>query len=131
MQKQNLKAQTDVRKRAYKYSRRIVNFLDLLPNDMTGSVIAKQLMRSATSIGANLVESKGASSKKEFGQFFTYSLRSANETLYWLGLLRDAKKIELQELKWLIQEGQELARIIGASLLTIKGKRNRSQFLTD
>ena len=123
MQNQKSKVQIDVRERAYKYSIRIVNFLDLLPSNMTGSVIAKQLMRSATSIGAYLVESKGASSKKEFGQFFTYSLRSANETLYWLGLLRDAKKMESAELKWLIQEGQEIARIVGASLLTIKGKR--------
>ncbi|MHC4552754.1 MAG: four helix bundle protein [Planctomycetota bacterium] len=123
MQNQNSKGQMDVRERAYKYSIRIVNFLDALPNDMTGGVIAKQLMRSATSIGANLVESKGAASKKEFGTFFTYALRSANETLYWLGLLRDAKGMKSDELKGLLQEGQELARIIGASLLTIKGKR--------
>ena len=123
MENQNSKVKTDVRVRAYKYSIRIINFLDSLPNDMTSGVIAKQLMRSATSIGANLVESKGASSKKEFGMFFTYSLRSANETLYWLGLLRDAKKIETLELKSLLTEGQELAKIIGASLLTMKGKR--------
>ena len=97
MQNQKSNVQIDVRERAYKYSIRIINFLDLLPGNMTGGVIAKQLMRSATSIGANLVESKGASSKKEFGQFFTYSLRSANETLYWLGLLRDAKKMESAE----------------------------------
>ena len=83
----------NVRERAYKYSNRIVNFLDALPNDMTGGVIAKQLMRSA------------------------------NERPYWLGLLRDAKGMKSEELAWLLQEGQELARIIGAGLLTIKGKR--------
>lgn len=122
MQNPNVKSKTDIRGRAYKYSIRIINFLDSLPSDMTSGVIAKQLMRSATSIGANLVESKGAGSRKEFAQFFTYSLRSANETLYWLGLLRDAKMIKSPELASLLLEGQELAKIVGASLVTMKGK---------
>lgn len=69
-----------------------------------------------------MVESKGAGSKKEFALFFTYSLRSANETLYWLGLLRDAKMIKSPELASLLSEGQELAKIVGASLVTMKGK---------
>ncbi len=123
MQNQNVKSKNDVRERAYRYSISIIQFVDDLPSDMISSVITKQLVRCATSIGANLVESKGASSKKEFITFFSYSLRSANETLYWLGLLRDAKKVEHQRVNELICEAQEISRIIGASLLTMRGKR--------
>ena len=123
MQNQNVKPKNDVRERAYRYSISIIQFIDGLPADMTGSVITKQLVRCATSIGANLVESKGASSKKEFITFFSYSLRSANETLYWLGLLRDAKKLQYDRVNELIGEAQEISRIIGASLLTMKGQR--------
>ena len=72
----------------------MIEFLDTLPKDTSSQVIAKQLLRSATSIGANIVEAEGASSKRDFTNFFSHSLKSANESLYWLGLLRDAKKID-------------------------------------
>lgn len=123
MQNQSPKLKSDVRERAYRYSIDVIQFIDGLPTDMTGSVITKQLVRCATSIGANLVESKGAGSKKEFAMFFSYSLRSANETLYWLGLLRDAKKVQHVRINELIGEAQEISRIIGASLLTMRGQR--------
>ena len=79
-------------------------------------------MRSSTSIGANIVEAKGASSKKDFANFFSYALKSANESLYWLGLLRDAKGIRNPQLDYLLKETKELANILGASMITIKGK---------
>ena len=123
MQNQNSKVKTELKRRAYQYSIKIIEFLDTLPNDFSTSVIAKQLLRSATSVGANIVEAKGASSKRDFTNFFSYSLKSANESLYWLGLLRDAKKINGSELEYLLNETQELANILGSSILTLKGKR--------
>jgi len=94
MQNQNSKLKTELRHRAYQYSIDIIEFLDTLPKDVSTTVITKQLLRSATSIGANIVEAKGASSKKDFTKFFSYALKSANESLYWLGLLRDSKKMD-------------------------------------
>ncbi len=123
MQNQKSKLKTDLKQRAYKYSIKIIEFLDSLPRDMSTSVIANQLLRSATSVGANLVEAKGSSSKKDFTNFFSHALKSANESLYWLGLLRDAKKISSPELKYLLNETKELANILGSSILTLKGKR--------
>jgi four helix bundle protein len=101
----------------------MIEFLDGLPKDISTDVIAKQLLRSATSIGANIVEAKGASSKREFTRFFSHSLKSANESLYWLGLLRDAKKINNSELEYLLSETKELANMLGSSVLTLKGKK--------
>jgi four helix bundle protein len=123
MQNQKSKLKTDLKQRAYKYSIKIIEFLDSLPQDMSTSVIANQLLRSATSVGANLVEAKGSSSKKDFTNFFNHALKSANESLYWLGLLRDAKKINSQELKYLLNETKELANILGSSVLTLKGRK--------
>lgn len=122
MENQNSKPKTDLKRRAYKYSIGMIEFLDALPKDTSSQVIAKQLLRSATSIGANIVEAKGASSKRDFTNFFSHSLKSANESLYWLGLLRDAKKIKSARLEYLLNETKELANILGSSILTLKGK---------
>ncbi len=97
--------------------------MDTLPKDACIDIIGKQLLRSATSIGANIVEAKGSSSKKDFTNFFSHALKSANESLYWFGLLRDAKKINNAQLEYLLNETQELANILGSSILTLKGKK--------
>jgi four helix bundle protein len=123
MKNQNEKLKTDLKHRTHKYSIAIIESLDTLPKDTSSQVIVKQLLRSATSIGANVVEAKGACSKRDFTNFFSHSLKSANESLYWLGLLRDAKKIDSPQLKYLLTETKELANILGSSILTLKGKR--------
>jgi len=82
--------------------------------------LTKQLIRAATSIGANLVEAKGASSRKDFANFYAYALKSANETLYWLGLLRDAKRLDHKTLLDLIDEAKALSKMVGASLVSLK-----------
>ena len=123
MQNQNSKFKIELRSRAYKYSIKVIEFLDALPNDMSTSIIVKQLLRSATSIGANIVEAKGAGTKKDFTNFYRHSLKSANESLYWFGLLRDAKKIKSEQLEYLLNETQELSKILGSSILTLEGKR--------
>jgi len=123
MQNQKSKLKTDLKQRAYKYSIKIIGFLDYLPQDMSTNIIANQLLRSATSVGANLVEAKGSSSKKDFINFFNHALKSANESLYWLGLLRDAKKINSPELEYLLNETKELANMLGSSVLTLKGRK--------
>ena len=123
MQNQSSKFKIKLKDRAYQYSIKVIEFLDTLPKDVSTEVITKQLLRSATSIGANIVEAKGASSKRDFTNFFSHSLKSANESLYWLGLLRDAKKINSAQLEYLLGETKELANILGSSVLTLKGKK--------
>ncbi len=123
MQNQNSKFKIKLKDRAYQYSIKIIEFLDALPKDISSQVIAKQLLRSATSIGANIVEAQASSSKRDFTNFFNHALKSANESLYWLGLLRDAKKINNVQLECLLNETKELANILGSSALTLRGKR--------
>lgn len=122
MQNQNSKLKTKLEDRAYQYSIKSIEFLDSLPKDASSLIIAKQLLRSATSIGANIIEAKASSSKRDFTNFFSHSLKSANESIYWLGLLKDAKKIDHPQLEYLVNETKELANILGSSILTLKGK---------
>ena len=100
----------------------MIEFLDNLSKDSSTQIISKQLLRSATSIGANIVEAQASSSKKDFTKFFNYFFKSANESLYWLGLLKDAKKINNNQLEYSLNETKELANILGSSILTLKGK---------
>ena len=122
MENENSKHKIKLRDRTYQYSIRIIEFLDNLPKDSSAQIISKQLLRSATSIGANIVEAQASSSKKDFTKYFNYSLKSANESVYWLNLLKDAKKINNNQIEYLLNETKELAKILGSSILTLKGK---------
>lgn len=122
MQNQNSKFKIKLKDRAYQYSVRTIKFLDALPKDNSTRIISQQLLRASTSIGANIIEAQASSSKKDFTNFFNHSLKSANESLYWFGLLKDAKNVEDSQLPDLMKETKELANILASSILTLKGK---------
>ena len=122
MENENLKYKMKLKDRTYQYSIKMIEFLDNLPKDSSAQIISKQLLRSATSIGANIVEAQASSSKKDFTKYFNYSLKSANESVYWINLLKDAKKINNNQIEYLLNETKELAKILGSSILTLKGK---------
>lgn len=112
--------------RIYRYTLRLVKFLSALPKAPVIREIVSQLMRSGTSIGANYFEAKGASSKKDYQNFFTHSLKSANESKFWLTILKDSGLVPGQlkeENDWLLRETKEFANIFASSILTMKGKK--------
>ena len=112
-----------VKYKAYRFSIKIIRFVSQFPNQRIFWVISDQLLRAATSIGANIIEAQAASSKRDFIKFYEIALKSANETKYWLGLLRDATEIDKKKINELLKETDEIAKILGASLLTLKGRR--------
>ena len=122
MENESSKYKMKLKDRTYQYSIKVIEFLDNLSKDSSTQIISKQLLRSATSIGANIVEAQASSSKKDFTKYFNYSLKSANESVYWLNLLKDAKKINNSQMEYLLNETKELAKILGSSILTLKGK---------
>ena len=83
-------------------------------------VIATQLVRSATSIGANLEEAKAASSRREFVRFAEISLREARETHYWLRIAVRAAIASDDTLAPLLDESDQLIRILTAIVLNTK-----------
>jgi len=124
-QNHNSNLKSDVKYRAYRFSLLIIDFVGKLPNKKTFWVISDQLLRAATSIGANIVEAKSSSSKREFIRYFEIALKSANETKYWLCLLRDSdlEGVDKIVVKKILAEAIELSNMIGSSLLTMKGKK--------
>lgn len=122
-QNYNSNIKTDVKYRAYKFSLKIVELINKFPNKRTYWVLGDQLLRSSTSIGANIVEAKSSSSKREFVKFYEIALKSANETKYWLCLFRDSKLVKKEVIEKLLNEAVELSKMIASSLLTMKGKK--------
>jgi four helix bundle protein len=83
-------------------------------------IISDQLIRSATSIGANLIEAQSSSSRLEFKRFYEIALRSANETKYWLGLLKDAKLVDDKIIDNLLDEVTQIAKMIAKAIIKLK-----------
>lgn len=117
----NLKS-SDVKVRTYKFSLEIIKFINTLPNKRSFWVIGDQLIRAATSIGANVIEAQAASSRRDFIKFYEIALKSANETKYWLSLLRDSSSEFEENCRELLNEASEIGNMLGSSILTLKGK---------
>ena len=124
MKNDKAKFKIEFKKRLYTFVLRLIKFIDKLPKSSVSDVMGKQLLRSGTSILANYVEANSASSKKDFINFFTHSLKSANESKVWICLLRDTNKGEKKEAEYLLAELTEIANIIASSIITLKGKNN-------
>lgn len=80
-----------------------------------------QVIRSAGSIGANITEAHGASSRASYGRYFTIALQSANETKYWLTVLKELK-VSPSKCDELMIEVVQFIKILTASLKTLKAK---------
>lgn len=101
---------------------KLIKFVNRLPKFESNNILGKQLIRSGTSILGNYIESSAASSKKDFINFFNYSLKSANESKIWLSLIVDTNKFApiREEAKILLKELKELSNIIAKSIITLK-----------
>jgi four helix bundle protein len=99
------------------FSKEIVLFVKDCKYDRIFSSLFDQLVRSATSIGANLVESKAGSSKKDWKKFLIIALKSANEAKYWLCLIRDTMQMDKVKVSELLKEAEEISKIIASIII--------------
>lgn len=109
-------------KRIYKYALDIIKFVGKLSKDVSMQVLVKQLVRSGTSVSANIIEAQSASSKRDYINFYTHALKSANESKLWISLIRDIDKTNREEAVKLLSETTEIAKILGKSIITMKNK---------
>lgn len=110
----------DIKERTFKFSIDIIKLASEFPNKKTYWIISDQLVRSATSIGANIIEAQGSSSKKEFINFYHIALKSSKETVYWLQLLEESELIKKDKISKFTAECIEISKILTASILTMK-----------
>jgi four helix bundle protein len=112
----------NVRHRSFYFSKALVAFVQTNRCDKYCYSLFDQVVRSGTSIGANVVEGKAGMSKPDWLRFLHIALKSANETKYWLCLIRDTQPVEVEKVKLLIIEADELSKIIAA--IIIKSAKN-------
>ena len=104
--------------RTMQFSVRIVRMVKAMPRGIAEDVIAKQLTKSATSIGANYREASHGKSTADFVAKLKISEGEADETLYWLQLLVNSGIMKQSKLQALIDEANELVAILTASTKT-------------
>lgn len=121
MENDKEKFKIEFQKRLVRFTVEIVKMCNKLREKPNYWPICDQIIRSSSSIGANVIEARSSSSKRDFIKFFDIALKSANETEYWLLVIESLEEIkELNELK---VECDELSKILASSLLKLKGKK--------
>jgi four helix bundle protein len=110
----------NIRHRCFHFAKEVMNFVKDCNYERIHFSIFDQLIRSATSVGANVVEGGSGSTKKDFLNFFYIALKSANETKYWLCLIRDTIDVNRSKLDELLKEAEEISKIIAAIILSAK-----------
>ena len=109
-----------IRTKSYKFALRVVKLSRFLAEEKKEFVLSKQILRSGTSIGANVEESKQAQSKADFIHKLSIANEEAFETNYWLRLLRDSELINVKLAESLLIDCEELQKILVASIKTSK-----------
>lgn len=101
--------------RSFEFSVRIVKLCRFLEKqDRVSRTLANQLLRSGTSVGANIEEAQAGQSKPDFIAKMSISRKEARETLYWLRLLKESDSVEADKLSKILKEADELVRILTA-----------------
>jgi four helix bundle protein len=98
--------------KAYKFAIRIVNAYKYLSIKKNEYVLSKQLLRSGTSIGANIAEANGGISKADFSAKISIAYKECLETKYWLNLLKDTNYISPKEFNSIYPDADELSKIL-------------------
>ena len=105
--------------KTYNFSLRIIELYKYLSKEKKEYTLSKQILRSGTSIGANSEEAAGSISKKDFRAKFFIAYKEARETHYWIRLLRDSGYIDAKLADSLLNDINEILKIIGAILKTV------------
>jgi len=114
-------------KKAYSFALEIIKIYKFLVNEKKEYVISKQMLRSGTSIGANIHEATASESKKDFIHKLGISVKEARETSYWLNLLKDSDYINDEQFKNLNSNCDEVIRILNSIILTTKERYFKSE----
>jgi four helix bundle protein len=110
----------DLEDRTLMYAKDIIEFVGMVPNTVANTEIIKQLIRSASSVGANYIEANGFLGKKDFAMRIRICRKEAKESRFWLHLITVNKEALENQRQALIKETEELLRIFGAILEKIK-----------
>jgi len=109
-----------IQTKSYAFAIRIVNAYKFLTNDQKEYVLSKQMLRSGTAIGALVAEAHHAQSSADFLNKMNVALKEANETFYWLSLLRDTDYLSEQIYKSISIDCKELIALLVSIVKSVK-----------
>lgn len=111
-----------VSEKSFNFAVKIIQIYKYLCNEKKEFVLSKQLLRSGTSIGANIKEAIHGQSKKDFLSKMNISLKEASETEYWLQLLLATKYLDIKDSKSILEDCVEIKKILYSIVRTTKEK---------
>ena len=118
----------DVTKRSFEFAARIVRLCRFFDGqDRFSQTMASQLLRSGTSIGANIGEAQAGQSRADFVSKISISCKEARETLYWLRLLEASESISAEKLRPIAKEADELVRLLTSIVKSALNSLNRKR----
>jgi len=119
-----MKEHNVIQEKSFAFAVRAVRMYKYLQEEKREFVLAKQFLRSATSIGANVEESIGGQSEKDFVSKLSIAYKEARETIYWLKLLQATDYLTKSEAESMLTDAEELCKIIGKIQVTIKSRNS-------
>ena len=120
MSVEKIKSESIIAGKAYEFALEIIKLYKLLVNEKKEYVLSKQILRSGTSIGANINEAIAGQSKRDFVHKLSIALKEARETDYWLNLLKDSDYINLIEFENLKSKCNEIIKMLSSIIITTK-----------
>lgn len=105
---------------------RVIRVCEALPSSLTMQIIAKQLLRCGTSVGANYRAAMHASSKRDFINNLRIVEEECDEVLYWIEIIIDLNLVPENRLRPLHQEAKEILSMVMASILTSRSRLSSS-----
>lgn len=115
----------DIAERSVQYSIRIIKLFKFIEKNSVGRIIGKQLLRSATSIGANIHEAQGGQSTADFIAKMSIAYKEARESAYWIRLLKEADIVPLNRIQDIGDETDQIIKIISSILITAKKNKKK------
>jgi four helix bundle protein len=119
---ENYMTPKEMQARTKAFAVRVIKLVDALPRGLAAQVIGRQLLRSATSVGANYRAACRAQSRAEFAAKLSIVVEESDESLYWLELVGETELIKPELLTAIIKEANELVAIVLASRKTAKAQ---------
>ena len=111
-----------IQEKSFAFAVRIVNLYKYLKEENKEYVLSKQLLRSGTSIGANVEEAIGGQSEKDFLSKLSIAYKETRESMYWIKLLKETKYLSEEQSNSLLYDAEEICKIIGKIQTTMKAK---------
>ncbi|HYG39847.1 MAG TPA: four helix bundle protein [Cytophagales bacterium] len=110
----------DLKERTYDYSVKVIKFIETIEVKEAYKTLIDEVVKSSTSIGANLLEGTSGKSRKEHLPNYQAALKSTNQSKYWLGILKDGLGIDKFAINKLLKEAEELTKLITTGIAKLE-----------